>query len=547
MLENVTLDELLHRLLTAFQEFAPAVQAAAFYLSEADLLRLHASFGISDEDARGDTVKVDQGFPGRVAAEKRTLLVRVPSAEPGTRAPWSKMRVVQGLPLIVRGRLMGVAVMGSYSSWDFAKGDQVAFEVVAKQATVNIHDWKVREAIENQKARLDALLAQMPAGVILAEAPSGKMTLHNAQVEALWRRPFIACGSVEEYRAWPAYRRDGRRLESEEFPLARALRGAVVVNQEVEILRGDGSRGTILSNASPIRARDGRIVGAVTAFVDITEKRTTERQLREMAAQAQSAEAVQAIIAEASVQLAESFHEGTTLHSIVRLAVPRIADGCALFLTHDGQRPRLHEIAHVDARKAALMRTLLGETAPEKFGELVDRICRTQKPHIVPLVTEAVLREMSAREDDQGDASRAGARFGDDVPPGGAGTRPGGDRLCGDQLAEGFQPPGRRPRAGADQAQRVCDRKRASVPGCPARRAPARRGPGGRLSRFARPSQRRAPQRRCARQDRGGRRERTQARRSDPGRHLANGAAHPQPAGLRRDPFGAAVHRAVSG
>jgi signal transduction histidine kinase/PAS domain-containing protein len=402
VLENVTLDELLHRLLTAFQEVAPAVEAAALYLSEDDdLLRLHASFGISDEEGRGAAVKVGQGFPGRIAAEKRARFVRVPSAEPLTLAPWKKMRAVQGLPLSVRGRLLGVAVMGSYTSWDFAQADQVAFEVVAKQATGNIYDWKLRESIENQKARLDALLAQMPAGVILAKAPSGKMTLHNAQVEAIWRRPFIHCGSVEEYRAWPAYRTDGRQLASEEFPLARALGGAVVVNQEIEILRGDGSRGTILSNAAPIRARDGRIVGGVTTFVDITEKLTTERKLRQMAAQAQRAEAVQAVVAEASIQLAESFQEGTTLRSIVALAVPRIADGCALLLSCDGQRPQVLEIAHVDARKAALMRALLAKPATEKFGELVDRICRTRKPQMVPPVTEEVLRDLVVDEEDR--------------------------------------------------------------------------------------------------------------------------------------------------
>ena len=279
VLENVTLDELLQRLLVAFHEIAPAVQTAAFYLNEDGLLRLHAYFGISDEEARGATVKVGEGVLGRIAFEKRPLSARVPSAEPVTPAPWEKMRAVHGLPLIVRGQLVGLAVMGSYTSWDFARGDQIAFDVVAKHAASNIYDWKVHESIEDQKARLDAMVAQMPAAVILAEAPSGKMTLHNAQVEAIWRRPFIACGGVAEYRAWPAFRRDGRRLEPQEFPLAHGVAGAVVVNQEIEILRGDGTRGTIMCNAGPLRAPDGRLVGGVTTFVDITEKRRTERQV----------------------------------------------------------------------------------------------------------------------------------------------------------------------------------------------------------------------------------------------------------------------------
>jgi signal transduction histidine kinase/PAS domain-containing protein len=403
VLENVTLDELLQRLLAAFQELAPAVQAAAFYLREDDqVLRLHTSFGLLNQDARGATVKVGEGFLGQIASEKHSRLARVPSAEPVVPEPWTKMRVVHGLPLLVRGHLVGLAVMGSDSSWEFAKADQIAFDVVARQATDNIYDWKVRESIDSQKARLDALLEQLPAGVILGEAPSGKLILHNAQVEAIWRRPFIDSANVEEYRGWPIYHQDGRRLEPREFPLARAVAGSATVNEELEILRGDGTRGTVLCNAAPIRTADGRTVGGVTTFVDITEKRSLELQLKEIAAQAQSAETVQQVVAEASIQLAESFHEGSALRSIVSLAVPQIADGCAVFSISDGHQHQLLELADVDPRRAALARALLERRSAlaRALLDIADRVCRTQKPEIVPHVTEELLRGDSVSEEE---------------------------------------------------------------------------------------------------------------------------------------------------
>jgi hypothetical protein len=116
------------------------------------------------------------------------------------------------------------------------------------------------------------------------------------------------------------------------------VQGNVIINQELEIMRGDGSRGTILVSSAPIRAADARIVGGVSQFVDITQKRLTERQLKATAEHAQRAATFQRTVAEASQQLTEAFEEGDIAGSIVRLAVPRLADWCVVHeLGEDGQ------------------------------------------------------------------------------------------------------------------------------------------------------------------------------------------------------------------
>src|SRR5262245_18781004 len=254
---------------------------------------------------------------------------------------------------------------------------------------------KSREAVDSERVQLVALLAQMPAGVVLADAASGKLTLYNNQAELIWRRPFRPSMTVEEYTSWPAYRLDGRRLESDEWPLVRAIhQGKVVINQEFEIMRGDGSRGTILVSSAPIRAADARIVGGVSTFMDITEKRLTERQLKATAEHAQRTATFQRTVAEASQRLAEAFEEGDIAGSIIRLALPRLADWCFVHELGEDEQLRLLEFAHVDPMKTVLLRELLqnrphlSEPGPETREALKD-----QKPRIYPDLTEELIRQ----------------------------------------------------------------------------------------------------------------------------------------------------------
>ncbi len=61
------------------------------------------------------------------------------------------------------------------------------------------------------------------------------------------------------------------------------LAGISVRDQEVQIERPDGSRGTALVNIDAVRDTDGKVVGAVNCFQDISERKQAEDQLRILA------------------------------------------------------------------------------------------------------------------------------------------------------------------------------------------------------------------------------------------------------------------------
>lgn len=141
---------------------------------------------------------------------------------------------------------------------------------------------KLIETLDAERARLTTVLEQMPAGVIIVEAPSGRSLFGNKESSRIFRHPFRPAEEIAQYGHWKLYRPDGSALPEVEYPLARAvLHGETVTGEELLIERGDGTRGVISANAAPVRDRRRKIVAAVVTFFDITVQRETLDALRE--------------------------------------------------------------------------------------------------------------------------------------------------------------------------------------------------------------------------------------------------------------------------
>lgn len=131
----------------------------------------------------------------------------------------------------------------------------------------------ITEQVVAQRS-LQAVLEQMPVGIVIADAPDGRIVTANPQVERILRHPARPSENIEDYREWTGVRSDGTPLRGEDWPLARALtNGEVTRGEEVRYLRGDGTMGWISLNAAPILDADGRIISGVVAFTDVTERR----------------------------------------------------------------------------------------------------------------------------------------------------------------------------------------------------------------------------------------------------------------------------------
>jgi signal transduction histidine kinase len=122
------------------------------------------------------------------------------------------------------------------------------------------------------------------------------------------------------------------------------------------------------------------------------QRALTLEQIRKMQAE-------EHFVGEAASILASSLDYNATLQSVVRLAVPRMADWCAVHTVVDGD-VRLVEVAHADPSKAALtdrLREIYGSRRVRDYGAV--RVIRTGKAELYSDVGDEVLEGMAHNED----------------------------------------------------------------------------------------------------------------------------------------------------
>jgi PAS domain S-box-containing protein len=126
---------------------------------------------------------------------------------------------------------------------------------------------------------LETVIETVPVGVVVAEAPSGRIILGNRQMEDLVGHPIIHSADIASYGEWIAFHADGTRVAPEEWPLSQVIRG-ISDESELDVLyqRGDGERRWMRVIARPVRDADGQLIAAAVAVVDIDDERQLQSQ-----------------------------------------------------------------------------------------------------------------------------------------------------------------------------------------------------------------------------------------------------------------------------
>lgn len=155
----------------------------------------------------------------------------------------------------------------------------------AVQVTQDLTDRRLMETeLETARSVLEAVIDQMPAGIIVADAPNGRHVFGNIELESMFGRSPSPSGGIPDYYQWQTMHPNGVPIKPEERPIVRSIqKGEVIKGMELMLRKADGSLAALSVNSAPIRNKMGKITGGVAVNVDITDRKKIERDLAEHA------------------------------------------------------------------------------------------------------------------------------------------------------------------------------------------------------------------------------------------------------------------------
>ncbi|HEX2188902.1 MAG TPA: ATP-binding protein [Longimicrobiaceae bacterium] len=245
-----------------------------------------------------------------------------------------------------------------------------------------------REMLDAEQRRYQELFDLAPDAYVVTDR-FGAIRQANRAASALFRVPGTELvGQSLAERVHEAERKAFQRQ------LLRLSRGERIEDWEIR-LRGCGE--DPVHAAVTVTAADdphGTHLGHRWLIRDVTERRRAEeaalRLIEEQAhrAHAEAAHRRATFLAEAGQVLAGSLDYGTTLANVARLAVPRVADSCIVYVVEEDGQVRRPGAAHVDPDKEARLHALL-RTRPfdsDSPARPVARVLRTGEPEVIPEV-----------------------------------------------------------------------------------------------------------------------------------------------------------------
>jgi PAS domain S-box-containing protein len=204
---------------------------------------------------------------------------RIQNTEHGSPTPLMQQKLI---------RLDGKAFFAEVVGIPFKYNDRTATQIILrditdrKQAEEQIG--QLNQKLRHRVQELEAVFNAAPIGLAIAEDPEGIHIRGNPAHEQMVGMPRGGELSKRESPDREAGRfrvlKDGRELAVEELPMQRAVRGETVTGQTMDVIREDGKTVTLFSNAVPLLDERGKPRGAVGAFMDITELKEAEEELR---------------------------------------------------------------------------------------------------------------------------------------------------------------------------------------------------------------------------------------------------------------------------
>lgn len=139
----------------------------------------------------------------------------------------------------------------------------------------------LRGRVERKRALLETMLNHLAIGLMIVEAPTGTVFMLNREAERYIAEFEMPDVPAAVQAATGVERLDGTPYAPGETPVARALAGEFVRQEELVRRKRDGTPVPFSVNASPVMDSTGRVVYAIATFEDISSRIARDQVLRD--------------------------------------------------------------------------------------------------------------------------------------------------------------------------------------------------------------------------------------------------------------------------
>ena len=196
-----------------------------------------------------------------------------------------KLESYIGVPINVNGELYGTI---NFSDPDphrpsFSESDRDFVRLMSKWASATIERQLAADAITAEKEKLRVILEQMPVGVLLAEAPSGKIVMANQMmINILGRGIDPATANIHEADFYQITHENGEPYNPEELPLAETLRtGVTSTKTDIFVHHPDNVVVNTRGTAVPVKDASGNMISVIGVIEDTTKEREVDKMKSE--------------------------------------------------------------------------------------------------------------------------------------------------------------------------------------------------------------------------------------------------------------------------
>lgn len=207
---------------------------------------------------------------------------------------------------------------------------------------------ELRGALHGSEQRLDVIVNALAEAVTIRGTDDHIIYANQAALDRL------GMSSVDDLREadprelmgpWETTGEDGREISMDDLPSVRLLRGEDAEPLMLRSVHRDtGAEEWVLLKATAVRDGAGDVEAAVTIIENVTAAKRSSLRME--------------FLARASRVLASSLDYQQTLRNVAGLAVPQIADWCAVDLFDESGQREPVAVAHVDPAKLEMAERL---------------------------------------------------------------------------------------------------------------------------------------------------------------------------------------------